>query len=293
MKIRFGYRDIEFPSRQLGQLRDSQHLLGDAPAIWQRLDADGYLLLREFIARETVLAGRQLIMEQLQAQRALAPDTPLLEGVMPRGGRTARLRSEEIVRQPAMLNILEYSALFDLFEALFGEAALTFTYKWMRAVGNDQYTGAHYDFVYMGRGSRNLYTVWIPFGDIPIEQGTLAVCRGSHNLDSFARIRETYGNSDVDRDGIEGWFERDPMQIVDKFGGQWLGSDYRAGDVIIFGMHTMHASTTNLSNKYRLSCDVRYQPASEAVDARWKKGGTGHYGSIRRDMKTARAEWGL
>ncbi len=293
MKIKFGYRDIEFPSRQLGQLRDSQDLLGDAPATWQRLNSDGYLLLRGLIARETVLAGRRLIMEELHAQQALAPNTPILEGVMPRGGRTARLRNANLVHHPAVLAILENSALFALFEALFGEAALTFTYKWMRAIGKEQYTGAHYDFVYMGRGSRNLYTVWIPFGDIPIEQGTLAICRGSHNLDSFARIRDTYGRSDVDRDGIEGWFERDPLEIVAKFGGQWLGSDYRAGDVIIFGMHTMHASTTNLTKKYRLSCDVRYQPASEPVDERWKKGGGGHYGSIRRDMKAARAEWGL
>lgn len=293
MQIRFGYRDTEFPGGELGHLRESQDALGDTAALWQRLDTDGYLLLRGFIDRQTVLAGRRIIMEALHAQQALAPDTPILDGVMPRGGRTARLRSEALVQHPAVLEILENSALFDLFEALFGEPALTFNYKWMRAVGNDQYTGAHYDFVYMGRGSHNLYTVWIPFGDIPIEQGTLAVCRGSHNLNSFARIRDTYGRSDVDRDGIEGWFERDPMAIVDRFGGQWLGSDYRAGDIILFGMHTMHASTTNLTNMYRLSCDVRYQPASEPVDERWKKGGIGHYGSTRRDMKTARAEWGL
>lgn len=142
MKIKFGYRDIEFPSQELGQLRESQDLLGDAPALWRRLDIDGYLLLRGFIDRETVLAGRQLIMEALQAQQALAPNAPILEGVMPRGGRSARLRSEELVQHPAMLDILENDALFALFQALFGEAALTFTYKWMRAVGNDQYTGS-------------------------------------------------------------------------------------------------------------------------------------------------------
>ena len=98
---------------------------------------------------------------------------------------------------------------------------------------------------------------------------------------------------DVDRDGIEGWFERDPLQIIERFGGQWLGSNYRAGDVIVFGMHTMHASTTNLSNRFRLSCDVRYQPASEPVDERWRRGGSGHYGKTKRDMASARTEWGV
>ena len=294
MKVRFGFRDLEFPSSQLSQLRESNDRLGDAPALWQRLDADGYLLLRGLIARETVLSARETVLMHMREQQVLRPDTPTLEGVMPPGGPSIRLMGRKgIAQHPAVLALLEHPALYALFEALFGEPALTFPYKWLRAVGNEAYTGAHYDFVYMGRGSQNLYTVWIPFGDVPISQGSLAICRGSHRLDSFARIRDTYGRMDVDRDGISGWFERDPMRIVERFGGQWQGADYRAGDVIIFGMHTMHASTTNLSNRFRLSCDVRYQPAGDPVDERWQRGGSGHYGGAQRDMESARAEWGL
>lgn len=294
MKVRFGYRDIDFPSGELGPLRESNEALGDAAALWQRLDEDGYLLLRGLIKRETVLAAREVVLKHMQEQQALLPDTPLLEGVMPQGGRNVRMMGGKgIAHHPAVLAVLENAALFNLFERLLGEPALTFPFKWLRAIGNEEYTGAHFDYVYMGRGSRNLYTVWIPFGDIPISQGTLAVCRGSHKLDSFARIRDTYGRMDIDRDGVSGWFERDPMQIVERFGGQWQGANYNAGDVIIFGMHTMHASTTNLSNRFRLSCDVRYQPASDPVDERWRRGGSGHYGEIRRDMEAARAEWGV
>ena len=294
MKVRFGFRDLEFPSGEFGRLRESNDALGDVPALWQRLDEDGYLLLRGLIDRETVLAARETVLEHMREQRVLLPDTPVLEGVMPQGGRNVRMMGGVgIAHHPAVLAALESPALFALFEGLFGEPALTFPFKWLRAIGNEEYTGAHFDYVYMGRGSSNLHTVWIPFGDVPITQGTLAVCRGSHKLDSFARIRDTYGRMDVDRDGISGWFERDPMQIVERFGGQWQGADYRAGDVIIFGMHTMHASTTNLTNRFRLSCDVRYQPAGDPVDERWKRGGSGHYGETRRDMESARAEWGL
>ena len=294
MKVSFGYRNLEFPSSELSQLRVSSDVLGDARALWRRLDEDGYLLLRGLIARETVLAARKVVLNYMREQEVLQPDTPALEGVMPQGGRSIRMMGGGgIAHHPAVLDALENPALFALFERLFGEPALTFPFKWLRAVGNDEYTGAHYDYVYMGRGSRNLYTVWIPFGDLSIRQGTLAICRGSHKLDSFARIRDTYGRMDVDRDGISGWFERDPMQIVERFGGQWQGGNYNAGDVIIFGMHTMHASTTNLSNRFRLSCDVRFQPAADKVDERWKRGGGGHYGEERRDMESARAEWGL
>ena len=293
MKIRFGYRDLEFPSAELGQLSGSQDLLGDAPSLRQRLHEDGYLLLRGLIDRDSIVAGRKTILEHMRTQQALVPGTPVLEGVMPRGGRTVRLMGTELMHHPNVLAALEHPSLFGLFDTLFGEPSLTFPYKWMRAVGNEQYTAAHCDFVYMGRGSRSLHTVWIPFGDTSIGQGTLAICRGSHNLESFARIRDTYGRMDVDRDRIEGWFERDPMDIVERFGGQWLGSDYGAGDVIIFGMHTMHASTTNLTNRFRLSCDVRYQPASDPVDERWKRNGKGHYGGVEHDMKSARKNWGV
>ncbi|MCY3976674.1 MAG: phytanoyl-CoA dioxygenase family protein [Chloroflexi bacterium] len=294
MRIRFGFRDVEFPSADLGELRESQDLLDDVGALWQRLNEDGYLLLRRLIDRENVINARNVVLQHMQVQQALQPDTPLLQGVMPRGGKSVQMMGRKgIAHHPAVLAAVEHPALFALFEGLFAEPALTYSYKWLRGVGNEEYTGAHFDFVYMGRGSPNLYTVWIPFDDIEITRGALAICRGSHNLASFARIRDTYGKMDVDRDRIEGWFELDPPKIVERFGGQWLGSHYRAGDVIIFGMHTMHASTTNLTNRFRLSCDVRFQPASEPMDERWAKHGRGHYATVQRDMKSAREQWGL
>ena len=208
MQIRFGFRDLEFPSAQLSQLRECQDLIGDAAGLWQRMNEDGYLLVRGLIDRDTVLSAREAVLRHMHEQQALLPDTPVLEGVMPQGGRSVRMMGGKgIAHRPAVLSVLEYPALFDLFKSLFGEPALTFPFKWMRAIGNEQYTGAHFDFVYMGRGSQNLYTTWIPFGDIPISQGTLAICRGSHNFDSFARIRSNYGKMDIDRDGISGWFE--------------------------------------------------------------------------------------
>lgn len=294
MKVRFGYRDLEFPSGELSPLRESNDALGDVAALWQRMDEDGYLLLRGLIARDTVLSAREVVLKHMREQQVLLPNTPVLEGVMPQGGPSIRMMGGKgIAHHPDVLAALENPALFALFERLFGEPALSFPFKWLRAIGNEEYTGAHFDYVYMGRGSSNLYTVWIPLGDVPIQQGTLAICRGSHKLDSFARIRDTYGRMDIDRDGISGWFERDPMQIVERFGGQWQGADYGGGDVIIFGMHTMHASTTNLTTRFRLSCDVRYQPAGDPVDERWKRDGSGHYGKMQRDMESARAQWGL
>ena len=45
----------------------------------------------------------------------------------------------------------------------------------------------------------------------------------------------------------------------------------RAGDVVIFGMHTLHMSTANIApgGRIRLSVDVRWQPAGDVIDDRY------------------------
>jgi len=113
-------------------------------------------------------------------------------------------------------------------------------------------------------------------GDIPVELGALAVCVGSHSSESFRPLRESYGRTDVDRDGTPGWFTSDPLDVTAKFGGRWCTADFGAGDVMVFGMYTMHASTTNTTHRYRLSCDVRFQPQSDPLDPRWSISGKTH-----------------
>ena len=51
---------------------------------------------------------------------------------------------------------------------------ITPAYKWLRAVGDHEFTGLHMDTVFMGRSPRML-TAWIPLGDVPIAQGPILV----------------------------------------------------------------------------------------------------------------------
>ena len=290
--VEFQRTQMEFPSAELGYLRDSTGALADFDELRRRIAADGYLFIRGLIDRDAVLEARRVVMEHLQEQDALVEGTPLMEGVMPRDGRSVGMK--RVAYQPEVLRVLEAPELWSFYRRLYGEEPATFTHKWLRAVGNEKFTGSHMDVVYMGRGSERVNTVWIPFGDIPIAQGTLAVCEASHRLDSFAKVRATYGRSDVDRDRTQGWFSEDPQEIRERFGGRWLTADVRAGDIITFGLYTLHGSTNNTTNRFRISCDVRYQPASEPMDERW--GGdspTGHYGAPAVPMAEARKRWGL
>ena len=58
----------------------------------------------------------------------------------------------------------------------------------------------------MGRGSDKLHTVWIPWANTPVELGGLVVLEGSASLPGFQRMRDTYGEHDVDNTQIENRF---------------------------------------------------------------------------------------
>lgn len=137
--------------------------------------------------------------------------------------------------------------------------------------------------------------MWTPFGDTPLEMGTLAMCLGSQHYD---KIKKTYGKMDVDRDNVAtGWFSEDPIEIVDAYGGQWATTSFEAGDDIIFGMYMMHSSLNNATNRFRISSDTRYQLATEPVDERWVgRKPKGHYAWGQKPLKSvadARKEWGV
>lgn len=275
---------MQYPE-EVGPLRDSTDLRGNKEALRERLAEDGYLYIRGFHPREKVLAARERILAEMERQGIEA-------------GQHQEMKS--IAETPEVMAVLESPALFDFFEDVFGEPALTFDEKWLRAVGKGKATGIHYDNVYMGRGSRRLMTAWTPFGDLPMQLGTLAVCEGSHK-EAFGKLQETYGNMDVDRDNIKGmgWYSSSPREVLEKFGGRWVTNDVQAGDVIFITMMTLHGSTKNVTDDVRLSCDIRFQPQSDPADERWA--GPNRSGSqlfdkddaTKRTMEEAKSDWGV
>ncbi|GBC96603.1 1-deoxypentalenic acid 11-beta-hydroxylase [bacterium HR16] len=295
MKVTMGIRELEMGGKYLGELRDANALMGSVDALRARMEEDGYLLIRRFHDPQRVQAARRVVLENLAANGQIDTRYPLDEAVIAEGARGAFLGgAKTVTHTPEFLAVVESPEVIQFFTEFLGAPAITFNYKWLRAVGTGDFTGAHYDIVYMGRGTTNLYTMWTPLGDVPLEKGPLAVLEGSHRLE---RLRETYGKVDVDRDKIEGWFSKDPVELVDKFGGRWLTTEFEAGDAIIFGMFTMHGSLNNVTNTYRLSCDTRYQRADEPADERWiGENPKGHEALGKEQLQSieeARKRWGL
>lgn len=295
MKVTMGKYELEMGGKYMDRLRESNHLMGNLPALRSRLAEDGYLLIRKLHNRENVKAARRVVLENLQKAEQLDPAYPLMDGVIAEGKRGKFWGgAKEITHTPEFLNVVEAPELMQFFSNFLDAPALTYDFKWLRAVSHGNFTGAHYDIVYMGRGTKEVYTVWTPLGDLALEDGPLAMLVGSHKFD---KIRQTYGEMDVDRDKVTGWFSNDPVELVDTYGGQWQTTEFEMGDALIFGMYTMHGSLSNMTNRFRLSADTRYQRASDPVDERWVgENPKAHYAWMQGEtvpMEEARKRWGV
>ena len=298
MKYRIGTCEFEAESPALTlKLRDSNDIRDDAPALRERLESDGYLLIRGFHDPQQVLAVRREILLRLQERGQLDENSPLMDGVVKAGLQTtASVRGQEDLKTQSLRDLLYSDRAHGFFAHLFGEAAKPYQFQWLRAAGPGAGSPIHADLPYMGRGTHNLCTLWTPLGAMTPQMGPLAVCLGSNH---WPQVRDKYAHSDVDRDAHGGVFTEDSGELVERFGGQWATTTYEPGDAMILGMYLLHGSLANASDKFRISCDTRYQPANEPMDERWSGAEPrGHETLWAPDaqlqpIEAARASWGL
>ena len=267
---------------EVGSLRESTSLVGNPEALRQRMAEDGYIFLRGFLNREDAQAARRDILQRVAAEGALDPDADLMDGVLATTERVgfdpSRTRGSAAIQR-----LLFQGPMMAFFAEFLGDEVRGFDYVWLRSVSPGFGTKPHGDSVFMNRGTRNLYTAWTPLGEIDLELGGLIVLEGSHRLDE---VRQSYGERDVDTfcegdnagevyqlpegQPWHGQIDDDPVALQTRLGGRWLTATFEPGDLLVFGMGTLHASLDNsTANRLRLSTDTRYQLASESVDERW------------------------
>ena len=287
--------EMEMGGKYLGLLREANDVLGDREALYARFKADGYLLIRGLYDPEKVKVARRFLLRKLDENEQLDRAHRVSDGIPAEGTRGMFMGGNSAVtHQPEFLNLVESPEVLGFFEDFFDAPVITYDYKWLRVVQPGGFTGAHYDIVYMGRGTQHVLTCWTPIGDVPLEMGPLAILTGSHRFDL---IKQTYGEMDVDRDNVTGSFSNDPIELVDRYGGRWGTSSFKMGDVLIFGMFTMHGSLDNTTSRYRLSADTRFQRADEPVDERWiGDEPIAHYAWMQGEtvpMEEMRKRWGV
>lgn len=284
-------RSLDTSEQAFGQLRRSDDVIDDVAELRRRMSTDGYLFLPGYLDPEEVLATRRDILAR--AYEA---------GKLPDGPQRAELGSDpvrhlgptldstgsglnQLPSQSALLQRLLYGPrMTELYERYFGEPIRHFDYTWLRFIGPGGGTPPHMDNVFMNRGTAKLLTAWTPLGDVDKVLGGVAVLGGAHQL---TEVTSDYGSQDVDtycansddpeelakatsNAPFEGYLHTDAVALREELGLRWLTADYRAGDLLTFTMFTAHMGLDNNSaDQVRLSCDSRYQPASEPADPRW------------------------
>lgn len=292
--------ELDPSSDRFGFLRESNDLLGDADALRSRMEEDGYLYLPGFFEREEVREVRLAVCDVLRREGLLDDAFPT-EAAIARPGIESYFRPDIANRSEArapLERVIYGDRIMRFYSEFLGGPARHYDYTWLRVIAPGKGTYPHCDVVYMGRGTKRLYTAWVPLGDILLTVGGLIVVEGSHRNEE---LRRTYCEMDVDTAcqnrerqsqlnaaGFPGFgaLSYDVRDVRDRLGGRILTArEYRMGDLLTFSVFTVHGSLDNRSREIRVSSDSRYQLAADAVDERWiGEDPPGHGGEMVKGM---------
>ncbi len=115
----------------------------------------------------------------------------------------------------------------------------------------------HSDFYFFGGKITSMLTCWVALGDYTVDDGTLVVCERSHKLPGLDKPLSEESKQELP----ESFLSSPPTARL------WRTADFQAGDAVVFDIRLVHASSTNLSDQFRISTDTRWLPTSHIPEA--------------------------
>lgn len=263
----------QVPNRLLGALRATHHAESDTETLRERLAEDGYLYLPAALDCNEVIAARQEVLQRLVDVDEIR--NPAIEAISTETSRRGEIVDDlgafwkSVSEGPCLRRVTHGGNVAAIMAQILAGEVRPYDFLWLRATRPGSASAYHFDHVYMNRGTEQLLTAWFPLGDVPLNEGPLAIVAGSHRWDDLIAA---YRGFDVDCDTSRpGHVTTEPVTLAEERGTRLLTADFKAGDVVIFGMFTLHGSLDNRSTigRVRLSCDTRYQRADQPYDERW------------------------
>ena len=260
------------PDARVGELRESSGAAG-GEELGRRLAEDGYVFLRGALDVADVQAARVEVLERLVQVGEIR--APAAEGIATGESRRAELVGDlgafwkSVSEGPALRRVTHGARLHAVLARIAGAPVRAHDYMFLRAAPAGRSTGLHFDAPFFTRATPRVYTAWVPLGDVPATDGPLVIAEGSHH---FTDLHDGIRGFDVAYDASRrAQLAADFGEFAESRDCRLLTADFRAGDVCVFGMLTLHGSLDNHSplGRVRLSCDVRYQPAAEPIDPRY------------------------
>lgn len=246
---------------KLEPMYEANELLDNPTALRERLQQDGYLLLRNIIPVEYLTELKDQMTEVLaelgwiaggeERMQARAISRPRREG-QPKFFRA----HDRIMKFEALHSLAHETHLMEVMRQVLGEKAFPHPLCITRLVFPDApelSTPPHQDFP-NNQGTPNLTAAWIPLADCSIEDGSLAVMEGSNKFGVLPlKFHLGAGN-------------RRAVLPEALSSCRWVGADFKAGDILLFPSLTVHKAMENHNtDRMRLSVDFRYQLEGEAL----------------------------
>ncbi len=287
---------------------DSTPLLADPEALRARSEADGFLYFHGLVPRELVLELRGAFLGILKRFGWVTDAGDCLDGrvnaaaieredpaeMTAQGVGIHNAAYAEVQKTELFHRIAHHPNILGALRAVFGGEVFVHPRHIARLILPAPFnkpTPSHQDFIHI-QGTRNVWTCWMPVGDCPREMGNLTILRGSHRR-GLLGVGAAEGAG-----GLEAHLCGDDFD--------WVEGDFTAGDALMFPSLTVHrALKPTVTDRVRLSCDFRYQPAGEEIEERslkphgeiipwdeiyagWKATDLQYYW---RDANLPRAEW--
>ena len=260
------------PKHLMGKLKET-FVDNSSEVLIKVLNHDGYLFFRNVINPDQVELARNEIFKRLFEIKELK--TPYHEGIF--SGLSTRDKNHEdrgefwksISDLSTLREITNGKELHNIFDKIFECPSIGFDFIFLRPVANGKSTKLHCDSGFFTRTTKKVLTCWLVLTEVPIERGPLFIIQNSHKFDD---IKKQFLNFDVAiHKDKKAMIDVDTIKFAEDRNSKILTANFQPGDVLIFGMHTLHGTFQNYAkdNKIRLTCDVRFQPKSEPKDPRY------------------------
>lgn len=247
--------------KSLLPMTEANALLNDQAALRAQLSEDGYLFFRNIIDYEKIRALREEITKILAEIGWIQGGKDQLDakaiGLPHREGEEGYFEGlDKIVKLEQLYSLSHDENLMHVMRQVLGDSAFPHPLSITRLVfpNNPEITTPPHQDYPNNQGTPNLTAAWIPLGDCPQQLGTIAVLRGSHKS-GLQPLQFHLGP------GNRGAIISEELQHLD-----WVSTDFRSGDILLFPALTMHAALENQdTERMRLSVDFRYQLEGEAL----------------------------
>jgi hypothetical protein len=242
-----------FPA--MSELKVHNDLIGDREALDRAWEEDGYWFFKQVLDRGSVGRLRARFVEELERQGVIDPPggASTEDSLRYNGASLERypFRMEPLAERAPWREMVAEAPIHEFFTRLFGVEPFWVPVAEYRATpplqdrNRPRFDNIHQDGPYSPGIPFRI--CWIPLARIDADTGGLALVEG---LTEPVNRHPTVNGSNT------------AIPVGALPADRWRRTTYEAGDLLLMNLWTPHSGLTNLSDRFRLSIDLRVMETS-------------------------------